>query len=312
MSKSYKNNFKFITLSLFILAGGTILYAIVPIRLDHWYDRSPKVSAPVVVDYRENPSFGNSFPVTNDKTTIISIKDHAAQEIAEFPASHPALFKLALRGIVNGGMENAQAIIEDMSERKQRLYIAGDTIEGGIITNIMKEKVVIHLNGRDEILTMVTASPSEEKSGHSLTVVRSDLEKAFEDINNLISQVSIKPHVLDDGTGGLLIKGIKPGSLFEKLGFNDGDIIQEINGTIIQNPHKLAAIYEGLKFVPLDIFSFEDLGSKTGELLLWIDNQAGGVVKEVSKVHKKVETGEDIPVRFTRNGNKQTITFSVE
>ena len=115
----------------------------------------------------------------------------------------------------------------------------------------------------------------------------------------------------ENGIGGLKINEIAPGSVFDKMGFTKGDIIVGINEANIQRPRMLAAIYSGIKLLPEEMLSLDGLGSTAGSIVLKLNGRAGGVAHEVSKVYKKMESGEEIPVRFTRNGNSQTTTFRV-
>jgi len=96
------------------------------------------------------------------------------------------------------------------------------------------------------------------------------------------------------------------------MGFTDGDIIEEINGAKIQRPGMLTALFEGAKLLPAKIFSMEDFGSKAESVLLKLDSQSGSIGREVSKLYQKVESGEDIPVLFTRNGISQTRILKVQ
>ena len=64
-----------------------------------------------------------------------------------------------------------------------------------------------------------------------------------------MSQINVLPYVFENRAGGLQLTEIRPGSIFDKIGLRDGDVIHEINGTTIQSPYKLAAIYKGLKLI---------------------------------------------------------------
>lgn len=307
--RSYRNFLKLIILPLSIVAGGVMLYEVAQGYLDYYHTQDYEVSVPSEVVHRENPTPID--PILDKDDEMSGVPNAQLEEPIMSTGIKPnqALMKLSLRGTVNAGMENAMAVIENTEEQKQKLYRVGNVIAGGVLSKILKEKAFIRIDGSDYVLTMDSTSSSEEEDGSAVMVSRQDLEKALEDVKSFMSQVRIKPHIFDDGTGGLLAHDIKPGSLFDKLGFKNGDIIQDINGAVIKSPHKLAAIYEGLKVVPFNILSFDSIGSKAEDILLGIDNQAGGIVSEVSKVYQKVKSGEEIPVRFTRNGNKKAITL---
>ena len=227
------------------------------------------------------------------------------------PASEES-YNLILRGTVNWDTIYAQAVIEDSSEKKQRLYKIGDIIKTGIIKKIMRNNIIISLNGKDITVAMNTSVPFfKDNSLQPFTVKRSELKVMLDDVNGLMSQISIKPHVVDNGPSGLQIDTVVPGSLFDSLGFTKDDIITEINGSKIKRPRMLAAIYESMKLMPSKLLSLEDLGPTTKSVLLKLDKKTGGIADEVSRLHQKIESGEDIPIQFSRNGISQTKIFRV-
>jgi len=70
--------------------------------------------------------------------------------------------KLKLLGTVTGDKYKAYAVIEDLKERKQNLYRMGDSLQNATVTAILREKVVLNLNGKNEILGMKTESAPED------------------------------------------------------------------------------------------------------------------------------------------------------
>jgi general secretion pathway protein C len=62
--------------------------------------------------------------------------------------------KLKLWGTVTGQKERAYAVIEDTKTRQQNLYHAGDNIQNAVVKLILREKVVLNVDDRDEILAM--------------------------------------------------------------------------------------------------------------------------------------------------------------
>jgi type II secretion system protein C len=310
MLKSDSKILKFFTLFLFILAVAAIFYAAAK-----WFAASQKGNQEALSSINEMPiknaaSADQSAAAEDDRIQADRMLHDGRKKASQ--KYHSCLLNLILRGIINGGKENAQAIIEDTEKKVQKSYKIGDAVGAGILTEIMKNKVVIHINGKDEILMLSSVTFAENGRGRKIKIARSELNTALKNPNRLISQINLKPYVFDDGTGGLLAEEIVPGSLFDKAGFKTGDVIREINGARIENQNRLAALHQGLKYIPLDMVSFEDAEAEAGKLLLWLDNQAGGVAKEVSKVYRKVHSGEGIPVQFFRNGKSRTVIFSVE
>ena len=65
---------------------------------------------------------------------------------------------IVLMGTVNGGKGADRAIILDKSTNKQQLYETGDDIQGASIKEILRGKVILAYNGKDEMLDMSEAA----------------------------------------------------------------------------------------------------------------------------------------------------------
>ena len=62
--------------------------------------------------------------------------------------------KLTLWGTVTGQDKRSYAVIEDSKAREQNLYRTGDSIQNAVVKLILREKVVLRVGDRDEILAM--------------------------------------------------------------------------------------------------------------------------------------------------------------
>jgi type II secretory pathway component PulC len=61
---------------------------------------------------------------------------------------------LALLGTVTGSKDDARAIIRDEKSQLEDLYMVGSEIQGAIIARISRGKVVLQVNGREEVLNI--------------------------------------------------------------------------------------------------------------------------------------------------------------
>ncbi|MBI5896826.1 MAG: hypothetical protein HZB24_12765 [Desulfobacterales bacterium] len=68
---------------------------------------------------------------------------------------------LKLWGTVSGDTEQVYAVIEDLQKREQNLYRVGDTIQNATVKIVMREKVVLNVEGRDEVLAMEEMSEGD-------------------------------------------------------------------------------------------------------------------------------------------------------
>jgi len=66
-------------------------------------------------------------------------------------------------------------------------------------------------------------------------------------INQFMTQVRLIPFFEGNKSAGYRIAAIRPGTTFEHLGFQGGDILQQVNGLDIASPEKLYTIFQNLK-----------------------------------------------------------------
>ncbi len=172
---------------------------------------------------------------------------------------------LKLWGTVTGEKEETFAVIEESGTRQQNLFRVGDTVQEAMVKLILREKVVLNVKGKDEILELEKAvaskgrtfrSPSQSAAAsrirqpartRRITIRRSQIDSALQDVNKLISEVNIKPHFQDGQPDGLMLSRIRPNSIFMRMGLRNGDIITGVNGNNIQSVQDVIGFYENLK-----------------------------------------------------------------
>jgi len=201
--------------------------------------------------------------------------------------------KLKLWGTVTGQNGQTYAVIEDTKAREQNLYRAGDSIQKAIVKLILREKVVLSVDDRDEILAMEeimgrqrgsrpprrSSSSSTSAAPEKMPVSRyprkiklqgEQIEKALENLGDLMEQASFRPHVEDGQAAGITISGIKPNAIFRKMRLRNGDIITGINDSSIQS------------------------------------------VEDAVKVFEDLSSGSSIKLQIKRRGREQTLDYSIE
>ena len=175
--------------------------------------------------------------------------------------------ELKLWGTITGDAGGqAYAVIEDQSRRRQpqHLYREGDTIGGANIRLILREKVVLTVDGEDEVLEMeqildqsgrIPADRSsaplraglQERPDDQFSIDRDIIDDALSDVGNLMRQVRIRPYFRDGNPEGVLLSGIRRGSIFEQMGLESGDVIKGVNGEPIRSVDDAMALYQGLR-----------------------------------------------------------------
>ena len=180
---------------------------------------------------------------------------------------------LKLWGTVSGDTEQVYAVIEDLQKREQNLYRVGDAIQNATVKIVMREKVVLNVEGRDEVLAMeemseggsssnmmaskgrsarmpqpMPESPSGgEGAQQNITLQRSMVEESFNDMNRLMTEIAITPNMEDGQPNGLSLNRISPNSIFRRMGLRNGDVLMGVNGEPIQSPEDAMRMYNSIK-----------------------------------------------------------------
>jgi len=267
MPRRYQTILNLLVMSIIIYIGVDIFYTLVSARLRQYDTKAfvvkqlpggeaqPKLPFAHYQSVMDRNIFGSSDKIAEGVT---------AEDIEDL---EPTSLKIALLGTVTGSSQNTYAVIEETNKRKQGLFKVGDSIQDAVIKMILRGKVVVRVENRDEILTMEeTAAPSsgtEDKravsrpprrsrgtdrtTGRNVTVSRSEVEASLNNINQLLTQARVRPHFKDGKPDGLSISRIKKDSFFSKLGLRDGDIIQSIDDKNIESPDDIMDLYKRLQ-----------------------------------------------------------------
>jgi general secretion pathway protein C len=155
------------------------------------------------------------------------------------------------------GFENNYAVI--LSDNRQGLYSESDEIKDATVKRIFRQKVVLTRNGKDEILTIdpekgqkneyfESIDSSVNESGENqYQISREFIDQSLSNIYSLMRQARAKPHFENGNPSGIAIDNIKPFSLFNKMGLENGDVLVGANGTDIKTVNDAIGLYNGLK-----------------------------------------------------------------
>jgi general secretion pathway protein C len=155
------------------------------------------------------------------------------------------------------------AAIEDL-ETKQHLVVRIDQdVKGGArVLEIERRRIVLLNNGRKEQLGLegdevaaATPRPArrpnargslERLAENRFAVDRSEIQNLATNPSALFSQARILPKYEGGQMVGVQVSAIKPGSLFEQAGLQNGDTITEINGQPVNGPEGAPQLFQKL------------------------------------------------------------------
>jgi general secretion pathway protein C len=176
--------------------------------------------------------------------------------------------KLKLWGTAVFAAGNSYSIIEDLGARKQGVYKVNAAVPGGATVKAIEwDRVILAHNGKDEILTIEkkatapglarpgpAAPPADGGGGgiqqtaeNTYVVARSEVDNALENMSQLFTQIRAVPHFEQGQSVGFRLFAIRRGSLFDRIGLKNGDIIRSINGNEMNDPSKAVALLQELR-----------------------------------------------------------------
>jgi general secretion pathway protein C len=178
-------------------------------------------------------------------------------ESLDIETLEPTDLKLKLLGTVTGDKKEAYAVIEDTVEKRQNLYRIGDSIQNATLKMILREKVVLRVNGKDEVLgieevhtsqpTRIFSQRIRTAPSQNIALKRSQIESAVKDVNTLMKQIRVRPHFRNGKPDGLRLTGIRPNSIFYNMGLKSGDIITGVNSKNIESVDDALKLYQSLQ-----------------------------------------------------------------
>jgi general secretion pathway protein C len=81
-------------------------------------------------------------------------------------------------------------------------------------------------------------------SDNSFEMPQEDVQAAVNNPAELLSQARILPKYEEGQMRGVQISQIKPGSLYEQMGLQEGDLVNVIDGTAIESPQQTAEFFQ--------------------------------------------------------------------
>jgi len=197
-----------------------------------------------------------SYNIIPERNLFGSINKAAGERYIDIDELESTKLNLVLMGTVYGIGELDCAVIEDKDNRKQELFRVGDTVASATVVRIMRGMVVLHVDGKDEILAMEVKDSenmpgvterTDSGSKNSIIVRKSEIDEAMKDMGKILTQARIRPYFSAGKSDGFIINRIKKGSIFQKMGMQNGDIIQGVDGQPIKSPDEMLELYNGLK-----------------------------------------------------------------
>jgi general secretion pathway protein C len=194
-----------------------------------------------------------SYRAILDRNLFGSVSEGQPDVQIDVEKLEPTRLQLSLIGTASGNGDFDYAVIEEKGKKDQGLYRVGDEVSEATVVKILRGKVILRVSGKDEVLSMEEGSTTREgtaqkepQAGGRIEVSKAEIDTAFQNMNQMLTQVRVRPYFSGGKPDGFMVSRIKRGSIFEKMGLKNGDVIRGVNGQSIESADKMLELYRSM------------------------------------------------------------------
>ena len=200
------------------------------------------------------------------------------------PMEEEGLVRSSLRAKLLGTLlaneeQWSTASLQELDGNRARSVRVGDELLGARVVSIERKRVIVANNGRNEYIDGESqpglgAPPRMPPSGpgapaavsdasgirstgeHSYEIPSTELQGALSRLDQLTMQARAMPAMENGQVVGFKLAAIRQGSLYTKIGLQNGDVLRRINGLTLDSPEKALEAFARLresKHIQLDI-----------------------------------------------------------
>ncbi len=168
------------------------------------------------------------------------------------------VLRLELIGTAMGNGKDPTAFIKNLDSGKQGIYKLGSTIQEARVIKISMGKVVLDVQGKEQVLTMGSTSktlahlneasqPLITVSGDQIMVNKSSLASESGKIIKELTHVRVSPYFESLKVAGLKLEGVTPGSIIAAAGIHNKDVVTMVNSQKIDSYQKALQVLNKAK-----------------------------------------------------------------
>jgi general secretion pathway protein C len=155
-----------------------------------------------------------------------------------------------LRGTVACNSSYGFIFIEERGNKKQKLYRLGDMIGSSKLVKITRNTATLRSGGRDITVKvketvegqLLPDSAAGSAASRNLTLSKQAVNEKLGNLSTLMNRAVIRPFIRRGVQEGFIISNIAPGSLYEKMGLQNGDIVVDVNNNKIKGADDLLQV----------------------------------------------------------------------
>ncbi len=148
------------------------------------------------------------------------------------------------------------AIIENKKKKKQDVFEIGEEVfDYAKLEKVTETEITLNKNGTIETLVLEKGKSGSSNSNSGsisddqtdFSVDEEELESALNNLPKLLSQARAVPYFRNGKSIGMRLFAIRAGSLYEKIGLKNGDILTAVNENTLADPTQALKLFEQLK-----------------------------------------------------------------
>ena len=175
------------------------------------------------------------------------------------PAATPEASAYLLIGTVEGE-QFAGAVLQDATGAQVFCRLHQKLPDGSQVTAVKRDRVKLRRADGGELeiqlvddtkIVNVPSNPAaggvQKVSDGRYVVDQRAIASSTENMGQVLTQARALPYLEQGKTVGFRISEIAPGSIYEKIGLQNGDVVQRVNAQDVDDPGKFFQMYQGLK-----------------------------------------------------------------
>jgi len=199
----------------------------------------------------------NNAPFGRPEMVVVKPISKAAKVVA------PSKLNIKLHGTVVTD-KGSVAMVAARAGAPLEVYRIGDRILPGVtLSQVESSRVVVKTaSGFEEIwMEDIVGMPAQqlnktppqgieerqEEMASLQSVSRGLLERELNDLGKLMTQIRVTPYFENGQTVGFKVSNIESGSIFERVGLRNDDVIQSVNGQSVADPQQAMQMYQQLR-----------------------------------------------------------------
>lgn len=176
-------------------------------------------------------------------TTLTAIVDKDTGSL--LPSEEYTAFDL--KGTIAVDEFTGYAIVEEKGKDKQKLYRIGEMIGSARLIRVTRNTAVlkggekeyimrIKETGEGAVSRLAGDSSRTGRPGRGIVLSKKEVEANMGDLESLMSQAVIRPYFVEGAQQGFIVSNIVPGSVYQKLGLQNGDVVVDVNNEKLDSP----------------------------------------------------------------------------